>query len=41
MIALAKQYFDIHGEERRTVVSFNEIPQVVKDATVFRRIEIL
>ncbi|MEK7565185.1 MAG: transglycosylase domain-containing protein [Patescibacteria group bacterium] len=26
--------YDIHGEERRTVVSFNEIPQVVKDATI-------
>ena len=26
--------YDIHGEERRTVIPFNEIPQVVKDATV-------
>ncbi|MDP3764736.1 MAG: PBP1A family penicillin-binding protein [bacterium] len=26
--------YDIHGEERRTVVPFNEIPQVVKDATI-------
>ena len=26
--------YDIHGEERRTVIPFNEIPQVVKDATI-------
>ncbi len=26
--------YDIHAEERRTVVPFSEIPQVVKDATV-------
>ena len=26
--------YDIHGEERRTIVPFNEIPQVVKDATI-------
>ena len=26
--------YDIHGEEKRTVVSFEEIPQFVKDATI-------
>jgi len=26
--------YDIHGEEKRTIVSFEEIPQYVKDATV-------
>ncbi len=26
--------YDIHGEERRTVIPFSEIPQVVKDATI-------
>ncbi len=26
--------YDIHGEERRTIVSFEEIPQFIKDATV-------
>ncbi|MEK7174729.1 MAG: PBP1A family penicillin-binding protein [Patescibacteria group bacterium] len=26
--------YDIHGEERRTVIPFNEIPQAVKDATI-------
>lgn len=26
--------YDIHAEERRTVVPFSEIPQVIKDATV-------
>ncbi len=26
--------YDIHGEEKRTVIPFNEIPQVVKDATI-------
>jgi|TARA_Y100000031_G_C8253029_1_gene401458 1A family penicillin-binding protein len=26
--------YDIHGEEKRTLVSFDEIPQFVKDATV-------
>lgn len=26
--------YDIHGEERRTVIPFNEIPQSIKDATV-------
>jgi len=26
--------YDIHGEEKRTMISFEEIPQFVKDATV-------
>ena len=26
--------YDIHGEERRTIIPFNEIPQTVKDATI-------
>ncbi|MBI4118775.1 MAG: transglycosylase domain-containing protein [Parcubacteria group bacterium] len=26
--------YDIHGEERRTIIPFNEIPGVVKDATI-------
>ncbi len=26
--------YDIHGEERRTVIGFDEIPQYVKDATI-------
>ncbi len=26
--------YDIHGEEKRTVISFDEIPQYVKDATI-------
>lgn len=26
--------YDIHGEEKRTVISFEEIPQFVKDATI-------
>ena len=26
--------YEIHGEEKRTVVPFNEIPQIVKDATI-------
>ncbi|MEK7501274.1 MAG: PBP1A family penicillin-binding protein [Patescibacteria group bacterium] len=26
--------YDIHGEEKRTIIPFNEIPQVVKDATI-------
>lgn len=26
--------YEIHGEEKRTVIPFNEIPQIVKDATV-------
>lgn len=26
--------YDIHGEERRTVIAFDEIPQMVKDATI-------
>jgi len=26
--------YDVHGEERRTVISFDEIPQIAKDATL-------
>ncbi len=26
--------YDVHGEEKRTVISFNEIPQYMKDATI-------
>ncbi|MFH1129467.1 MAG: PBP1A family penicillin-binding protein [Patescibacteria group bacterium] len=26
--------YDVHGEEKRTVISFEEIPQYVKDATI-------
>jgi len=26
--------YDVHGEEKRTVISFEEIPQFVKDATI-------
>lgn len=26
--------YDIHGEEKRTIINFNDIPQIVKDATI-------